>query len=294
MQNKPAIVSGMAVAIVLILATLPQVRADGLNNTTKTFTEPNDISPSDWSDPKELERTWQAALVQIPDGTGRSIKTGIVQLMSKLRGSLKKYPTVIQLHGCGGLWSGTERRADFLANNGFLVIAPASFARTKYAKSCDIQTRAAGLYRAVLNMRQNDAAYAIAKTRQLPFVDQNNVFLSGHSEGAVVAATFKAKNPKHKVKARVVESWTCTALGWNEYNGVQAPKTEPVLTLLAGQDPWFQNFVTRGDCARHLSKTNGSRSLVYRDAPLSRRHSLLNYEQPQQDVLKFLKAQLRK
>ncbi len=106
-----------------------------------------------------------------------------------------------------------------------------------------------------------------------------------------MAVTFEATNEQQQVSARVSEGWTCNA-PWSEYRGVNAPESEPVLTLVAERDPWHQNQWTKGDCTGFLNKGNGSKSIVYRDKLLASKHGLLEFHSAQQDVLKFLKENL--
>ena len=132
--------------------------------------------PTDWSNSDELQRTWEAALVRIP--TNHQVFAGQISDLSLKALLLKaKLPTIIYLHGCSGVWWGTYIRLDFFAENGFAVIAPASFARAKYPKSCEPATKKAGLYRDILKMRQYDALHAITNAKQLDWVDSKNIFL---------------------------------------------------------------------------------------------------------------------
>ena len=264
----------------------------GLSNDTRTFTDPQDMREADWSDPAEMGRSWQAALVRVPRPDGGSVSVTVTDLID-MPASGQRLPTVIYLHGCSGVWYGTHDRMTFLADNGFLVIAPISLAREKYPQSCDEETHQGALYRPTLRMRQHDAGHAIEKARSLPLVDPDNIFLVGLSEGGITTATFQPANPRQKIKARVVEGWTCQA-GWPEYKGIAATEQEPVLTLVGADDPWFQDQWTRGDCTDFLSNTNGSRSIVYRDPPLSSLHELLDEPEPRQEVLQFLKGQLNR
>jgi poly(3-hydroxybutyrate) depolymerase len=137
-------------------------------------------------------------------------------------------------------------------------------------------------------MRQNDAGYAIRKVKQLSWVDADNVFLMGLSQGGITAATFHSEHPAARVRARVVEGWTCHA-GWEEYRGINAPETEPVLSLVGERDPWFQNAFNHGDCGTLLNSNNGSKSVVYRTGRLRDRHELLEDKSAQQTVLAFLR-----
>lgn len=263
-----------------------------LGNNGKKFTSASKMSSKDWDNPQELERVWQASYIRIPTQDGRIINSTVATLDSNALRDIKKLPTVIYLHGCSGFWAGTIRRIDFLAANGFAVIAPPSFAREKYTQSCNVQGNTGGLYRDTIKMRQNDAGNTIEKAKQLPWVDEKNVFLLGLSEGGITTATFSAKNDKQYVNARVVEGWTCTS-SWREYHGVNAPKTEPVLTLLGSRDPWFQNPYTNGECTDYLDQDNGSVSIVYKEGELSYTHELLDHEEVKTPVIEFLQKRLR-
>ena len=263
-----------------------------LGNTGKKFTSISKMSSKDWNNPQELERVWQASFIRIPAENGELIKSTIATLDKDLLKKIKKYPTIIYLHGCSGFWAGTIRRIDFLAKNGFAVIAPPSFAREKYTQSCDIYSHLGGFYRDTIKIRQYDAGNTIEKAKQLPWVDVNNVFLLGLSEGGITTATFSANNSNQSVNARVVEGWTCNST-WSEYHGVNAPKSEPVLTLLGDKDPWFQNPYTRGECTDLLDQGNGSKSIVYRTGKLSYTHELLDYDEAKKSVIEFLENHLK-
>ena len=268
-----------------------QAYSNGTNNNTRIFTPVTEMSEEDWDDPAEMERAWQAALVRIPNGKGKYISTTMRRLNKKDVERIHGYPTVIYLHGCAGVWGSTKTRINFLAKNGYAVIAPVSFARKKYPRSCDEKNKVAGFYRGTLKMRQYDAGYAIKKAKTLTWVDPENVFLMGLSQGGITTATFSSSSKLASVNARVVEGWTCKA-GWGEYTGIKAPKSEPVLTLVGINDPWFQNSWTRGDCSDAINKRNGSKSVVYTDNYLSHRHELLEDREVQATVLKFLREHM--
>jgi len=271
----------------LLLLYSSALTGNGLNNQTKQFTHNSEMSSADWSSPDELHRTWQAALVRIP--RNQQVFAGQISDLPLEGVSVEKQlPTVIYLHGCSGIWWGTYIRLDFFAENGFAVIAPASFARAKYPKSCDPATKRAGLYRETLKMRQYDALNAIKNAKRLNWVDSKNLFLVGFSQGGITSATLST-NIDTTVNARVIEGWTCHA-GWNEYRGTNAPTSQPVLALVADQDPWFQDSWTRGSCGRYMNSENGSRSMVYRTGSLMSKHSLLDDPDVQALVLEFLRS----
>ncbi len=263
----------------------------GLHNSSKDFTSPDDIEIADMSDPSEIARSWEAAIIYVPDGPGRAKKTSIARLTDRFGDGSVQFPTAIHMHGCSGIWPGTHRRLKFLAENGFLAIGPASMARKKYAQSCNPRTHEGGMFRPVLAMRQLDAGYAIETAKSLPFVDADNMLLIGLSEGGITTATFKPENEAQKVRARVIEGWTCTA-GWYEYIGINAPADEPVLAIVGEKDPWFQDQWTRGHCGTQMNRENGSKSVVYDDGKLADKHELLEFRAPRDEVLSFLKTHM--
>ena len=259
----------------------------GLDNSTRIFTPVEEMHSEDWDHPAELHRVWQAALVRIPVHGGQYIETTVSELPSQHLATGELFPTIIFLHGCSGIGKGVYTRINFLAAHGYAVIAPPSLARQKYPQSCDPENYRGGLYRDTLRMRQYDAGHAIETAKTLAWVDPDRIFLMGLSEGAIVAATYRSQSGKASVKARIVESWTCHA-GWDEYRGVNAPADEPVLTLVAANDPWFQSPTTKGECTGFLDPHNGSKSVVYTDETLSHKHALLEKEIVQAEVLEFL------
>ncbi|GEM_PF-304176 len=264
----------------------------GSNNYDTDFTPAWKMKQSDWSDPAEIRRTWNEAIVSIPAGPGKVYETLMQELDRSKIPAGKRFATIIYLHGCSGVWLGTYDRTDFLARHGFAVIAPVSFARKKYPKSCDPERSRGGFYRGTLKMRQYDAEYAIVQAKTLDWVDPENVFLMGLSQGAITVATLHSEDPRARVRARIIEGWTCHAV-WPEYRGLKAPAGEPVLSLVAAKDPWFRQCC-QGDCGSFMNKENGSRSIVYKKGKLRRCHELLAYPQARKAVLDFLRQQMKK
>ena len=167
------------------------LKINGTNNSNTNFTPTAEMLKKDWSSSIEMERSWKSAIVRIPGSLGKSTVSTVDEMEKKLSEKVKKFPTVIFLHGCYGVHPGTHHRIKFLADHGFLTIAPVSFARLKYPKSCDIYTYQSGLYRGTINIREFDAKYAITKLKNLNFVDTENIILMGHSEGGITTAILK-------------------------------------------------------------------------------------------------------
>lgn len=271
-----------------------ELQTNGTNNSNTAFTAPRNMSPTDWSNPSEMERSWISALVRIPDGLGKSKLSTVEKMEKELFGKYKKLPTIIYMHGCYGVHPGTHHKIKFLADNGFLIIAPLSFARLKYPKSCDIYTYEGGLYRGTIKIRQFDAKFAIKKISGFKFVDNENIILMGHSQGGITTATLQMHDMTQKLKARVIEGWNCAPDVWPEYTGMHADKNELVLSLVAKNDPWFSYSNYKLGCGPLLNKTNGSKGIVYSDGYLQYEHSPLDYKEPKKDLLKFLNKAILK
>ncbi|RZO35296.1 MAG: hypothetical protein EVA85_06255 [Rhodobacteraceae bacterium] len=271
-----------------------EIRLNGTNNSNTKFTKPEDMTKSDWFDPFEMERSWIGSIVRIPNGLGKSKLSNIKEMKKLLNAQMKKFPTVIFLHGCYGIHSGSHHRLKFLADNGFLVIAPVSFARKKYPKSCDIYTLEGGLYRGTINIRQFDAKYAIIALSELKFVDHKNIILMGHSQGGITAATLRVNNIEQKLKARVIEGWNCTPDVWPEYSGMNAEKDELILSLVGHSDPWFSYSNYKLGCGPLLNQNNGSKGIVYKEGFLRYEHAPLDYKKPKEELLNFLTQVIRK
>jgi dienelactone hydrolase len=234
---------------------------------------------------ENVARTWNAARVFLPSADGPVRLSSLGDLQRHMTETKELLPIVIHMHGCSGFWPGTNRRGRYLASLGFAVIAPDSFARTNKKKSCDPVAKQGGFFRGTLAQRQAEAAYAISRVRALPWVNKAKMVLSGHSEGAITTATLAAE---HTVgfSARVIEGWGCHS-GWQEYAGLNSSTDQPVLSLVGDRDPWFRLSSLQGDCAEFM-KNAESHSIVYREIPLIKAHSLLDYNRPREDLKSFL------
>ena len=111
------------------------------------------------------------------------------------------------------------------------------------------------------------------------------IILFGFSEGGITVATLSPAQASG-VHARIIEGWGCHA-SWPEYVGMNAPSRQPVLAMVANNDPWFRHPDLHGHCGKFL-KNRESRSVVYKELPLSKSHGLLDYEVPRHEVIKFL------
>ncbi len=235
----------------------------------------------------EVDRTWaQGRLTWPQDGHIESgpLAASLGAAAKSLAG--RKMPAVVYLHGCSGLDDISAATAAFLADAGYVVASPDSFARTNKPLSCIVATNVSSLHRGVLGWRQAEAANAIKRLRRLPFVDGRRIYLYGFSEGAIAAATLADVS----VRARVIEGWSCHA-DWPEYAGLRAPPSQPVLTLTSVADPWFKADWARGDCSDYMKGRFGSRSIVFRPPdPLSGQHYVSGRADVRATILEFLRS----
>ena len=141
------------------------------------------------SSQEEVQRTWEAAHIRLLyEETFVSGKMNVPVNQEKLAKLPQgvKFPTVIYLHGCNGLdWSYNSNTMGPLMKLGFAIIAPDSFARTNRVSTCG-----QGGKRTTIRYRTAEAKFAAERAKDLPWVDANNLFLIGHSEGGKGAAAY--------------------------------------------------------------------------------------------------------
>lgn len=275
---------------------LPPPSLTGLSNPSKSFTPIEAVSSSSWRNRSEMRRSWEAAIVQLPREAAGGARTQMRHAAAVAPGTIPgRHPLVIYLHGCDGFGDWSMRYIDMFARRGYAVIAPASLARNRYPMSCNPDTLEGGLYNDAVRMRAADAEYAISEARKLSWIDPNNIFVVGYSQGATTAAYLRTPSGS-PLAGRVIVANTCTNR-WpaqSYHAGVNAPESEPVLALLGARDPWFvDNKWAKGNCGASLSKTNGSRNIVYASGAIAESHDLLDFPQGQSDVFSFLAANRR-
>lgn len=276
----------------LISLSIPIYALD-LNNSNKTFTSSINITKDDWISPEELNRVWLNSYISFKT---QDVKVKILMKeFVKSNFSMEKKNIVIFAHGCSGTVSITHNRIDFLVDNGYVVIAPQSFARKKYARSCDPMIHRGGMYREILSMRHEDIRHVVRNVRRFDWVNTGQVVLMGHSEGGIIAATYVSNSKDDYVDMRIIEGWTCRSqgpYGWFEYHGLKSKKETPVLALVSKLDPWFQKEWSKGDCGKFL-KNNKSKSYVFDSDYIKRSHQPLNFKEVQNITNKFMKNNLK-
>ncbi|OGL67309.1 MAG: hypothetical protein A3J27_11300 [Candidatus Tectomicrobia bacterium RIFCSPLOWO2_12_FULL_69_37] len=188
------------------------------------------------------EITWERAYVMLPVAADRLVggrMNGVLvreELAALPPG--RKLPAVLYLHGCSGLAPGNFDYMHLLADQGFAVLAPDSFARPGRPKTCDSRLHRGipgAPFARVAAMRQEEIRFAQDRLRGLAWVDQRNVFLMGHSQGGAAVAAY----PNRGFNGVIVSGSTC------QY-GLNAPEGTPVLSVYSESDPWRNKRSARG------------------------------------------------
>ncbi|MCC5989426.1 MAG: dienelactone hydrolase family protein [Pararhodobacter sp.] len=149
-------------------------------------------------------------------------------------------PAVVLMHGCGGwqpeVLASLEDYARFLSGNGFVVLNLDSFSARNRAggRVCG----SLGELSRAREYRTHDAFAALHFLRSQSFVDANNVFLVGQSNGGSVALISALSRTASRFGGEgfrgvvALYPW-CGAAG-----GTRLDLHSPVLVLGGGQDDW--------------------------------------------------------
>jgi dienelactone hydrolase len=177
---------------------------------------------------KGIEKSWDESRVYVP---GSFFEKSISNL--KLE---KKYPVVIYLHGCAGITSFNDTRwGKFISEMGFVVILPDSLARPGRVSNCDPSTTSTShRFPMALPYREQEIFFAIKELKKFSWVDTENIFLMGHSEGANAIAITKAKG----LRGVVMSSGYCP-------NGISFENNLSALVMNFLSDPWHGGSPSR-------------------------------------------------
>jgi dienelactone hydrolase len=185
-----------------------------------------------------LQHTWDKAVFFVPE-------LGVFT-KSNLPNVSKKYPTVLFMHGCGGITEDSRKWAAFLNSLGVLVIMPNSFAIPNRSKNClPGQRNAGGNGKMIGNLRKNEIGYGVKQMKALSIVDMQNTFLFGHSEGGAAVTRVKGKAFRGVISS-----------GYKCVSKIMVAPSVPILFLNHERDPYFPK--AKEGCNNFLS----SRSTV--------------------------------
>ena len=234
----------------------------------------------------DLVRTWDEAIVAVPGSDrilrGKDLMDPKNPAISEIQAPL---PVVLYLHGCTGIGELEIEFGQSLANQGYLFIAPNSFARRYRPLQCDPVHQTGGFNLFVFDFRMAEVSNALEQLKRSRIVDPDHLYLMGGSEGGVVAALYRGD----QFSGRVIFQWTCT--GSPLVRGIAAPHGEPVLAIVNQGDPWYDEQHTTGqagDCGPYLSERPNSRSIILKRPGM---HDVLSIPNVRVAIFDFL-AQL--
>ena len=209
----------------------------------------------------DLQLTWVRANVAIPHGQGmRKLQAlDLKELLGADAGvdeEARRYPVVLYLHGCTGMGRMEKEFGESLAERGYVFIAPDSMARRYRPLQCDPRSQTGGKNLFVFDFRLAEISYALDQLKDEPWVDWDNLFLMGGSEGGVAAALYRGD----EFRARVVFQWTCH--GAPLVRGLAETDRTPILAIVRENDPFYDVRNTpeqQGHCGAYLAGRPASR-----------------------------------
>jgi dienelactone hydrolase len=185
----------------------------------------------------------------------------------------EKTPVVILMHGCTGITLEEKKWAEFIKDLGFVVIMPNSFARKNRLKNCNPQTKRGGLFPLAQEFRQQEIAHAISVIKSYDWVDTDRIYLMGHSEGGVAAASA----PQDDFKGRIITGSSCRT-------GINGSRSTPILAIVYMQDEWYGKYNASG-CSEYSKQFESLIFLGFEGTS----HDLYHQDQARHAVKEFLK-----
>ena len=145
----------------------------------------------------------------------------------------QRIPTVLYMHGSSGLYTGDTYRRYIVEEVGALFFAPNSF-RIENRPTYKSPTKHKK-YLKVRKIRQAEIQYTVHKFKDIDFIDQENLFLMGNSEGGLAAAIYKCK----QFKGRIITAFSCESSYFYENFKLGSQKEEPFLNINGTHDKFF-------------------------------------------------------
>lgn len=150
------------------------------------------------------------------------------------------FPAVVLMHGCGG-WQPAVRYAmqtyaDFLVKHGFVVLDLDSFG-PRYlggGKVCESVRQ----QRNALDYRTHDAYDALKYLRTLDYVDGDNIFLMGQSNGGSVAINVAKGDAANDLKESSFKAVAAYYPWCGSFGGREVALEIPLMIFAGGQDDW--------------------------------------------------------
>lgn len=183
--------------------------------------------------------SWQKARTFLPGAlwgvgnhpTGVFDDAALQEKMASIPGA-GYVPAVVYMHGCGGLGGYINGVGQLLADWGYAVFAPNSFAAGDRTRQPDCaKTRMRLWHPERINRRRlAELNHAAQQVGTLPWIDRRNVYLMGASEGGAAVARYSGDT----FRGHIIIASSCRSSAGGHYLG--APKSTPVLAVHAKHD----------------------------------------------------------
>jgi poly(3-hydroxybutyrate) depolymerase len=200
------------------------------------------VASADELDQYQISASWDKAVVHVPSNFfTQSVDRVDVR---------QPFPVVLFMHGCAGIGQEENQWARFLKDQGFIVVLPDSFAIPKRVINCSTTEKISNLRLVPVNrLRPAEVAYAMAQLQTKSWADTKNIFLMGHSEGAMAAT----RTPDMGFKGIIISGFICSL-------GVKAGASTPLLAVSWASDPYFQK--TGFQCDSQWGARNNGTQIV--------------------------------
>lgn len=240
------------------------------------------------SDPIELNRTWQSALVALPPVLGGESGYFLdkeITLNNLIQDKVKnrKLPLLLFIASCEGL---AHHRGDIerLAKLGFVVIAPDSMARKHRPYGCyEDQEKYIKYYDIAIAFQKAELDYAVSRLQTFPWTNQQQ-FLFGSGTGGMVVAHYQGT----EFTGHVIEGWGCNH-PHQVFSGIWSPPEVRIYSVISKNDGWFKDVPGfEINCAKYLTDRASSMAIVL-DRPA---HFVSWYPGSRTKLIKFLTRDL--
>jgi predicted esterase len=218
----------------------------------------------------DISKSWENAQVQVP-GSFLSKTVSTVE-------TDKPLPTVILMHGCTGIHQQDINLAKELTNQGFIVVMPDSLAIPERVINCDTKTNTPHLKLVpVETIRPKEIKYAMSQLKQQSWVDKNNIFLIGHSEGGMAAAIVRELG----FNGIVISGFNC-------FFGVRASTSTPILAIGFESDSYLSR-ISKVQCKDMWGDRTTSQQITLPGVG----HDTYNQPFVKQEIVNFLKKHFK-
>lgn len=205
-------------------------------------------------------------------------------------------PVVVYMHGSSNAFDHSGDHpvlkwdygyATWVTEAGYIFVAPDAHAIGERPTFSSPVPKEA--YEAVNQIRQAEITQAAAALVGDSFVDTDEMYLMGVSEGAVAAARYHGG----EFKGRMVLSWSCEPGYFTDLPKVGAGSSDPFLNIVGFRDfyygkdaPYSTGYNNSGNCANHLSLAGftNAKVIIYPDTG----HGVTYNQFMKDDLLGFL------